>query len=155
MRASIDPKAIVNIEKSICKIRNDPADQKRHPVLVFPSCRKISVCQPAKSIWCHTHGKKRKEKSIFDYKMYISYLCCYNHSRILLSSIARPWQGYMGFTDACWKLCTVSDVSDIWCTNTLYKYISNQNETPVERHCTWVWNKVFAMSTTVAPAVAE
>jgi len=77
-------------------------------LLLFPSCScKMNLCHPAKSIWCHTHtlenkiGKKgRKKKSIFDYKMYISYLCCYNRNRIGLSSKARPWQGYMGFTDA-------------------------------------------------------
>lgn len=41
---------------------------------------------------------KTERKSIFDYKMYISYRrCCYRR-RISLSSNARPLQGHMGFT---------------------------------------------------------
>lgn len=74
---------------------------------LFSNChiKNMSLCHPAKSIWCHTlENKIEKKKSIFDYKMYISYLCCYYHTRILLSSKARPWQGYMGFTDGCCKL---------------------------------------------------
>lgn len=78
-------------------------------ILLFPELtstviENMSLCQAAKSIWCHTVENKMERKSIFDFKMYISYLCCYYHNIILLSSKARPWQGYVGFTDGFCRL---------------------------------------------------
>lgn len=57
-----------------------------------------NILQAAKSIWRLTLEHKAERKSIFDYKMYISYLRCYYHSRILLSSKAWPLRGHVGFT---------------------------------------------------------
>lgn len=48
-------------------------------------------------------------ESIFDYKMYISYLCGDYRHWILLSFKAWPREGYMGFTDG-----RSSDRQDSW-----------------------------------------
>lgn len=55
------------------------------------------IFQAAQSIWCLTLENKTERKSIFDYKMYISYLRCCYHSQILLSAAAWPLRAHVGF----------------------------------------------------------
>lgn len=60
--------------------------------------------------------------------MYISYLCCDYRNRILLSSEARPWRGYVGFTDEPYCLTP----GGIW-QEIIWRVVQHDDTNPLHR----------------------